>query len=104
MQELRPFKFHETIFNSNPLLIMVWQKPSTSKVLDFSHIYQIQCKTTPALAKTYSLPAAALLVFFAAPARARIIPADLRLLLSHRLCRGCLGQFLQEAQPQLFAG
>ena len=47
---------------------------------------------------------AALLVFFAAPARARIIPADLRFLLSHRLCRGCLGQFLQEAQPQLFAG
>ena len=104
MQELRPFKFHETIFNSNPLLIMVWQKPSTSKVLGFSSCLQIQCKTTPALAKTYSLPAAALLVFFAAPARARIIPADFRLLLSHRLCRSCLGQLLQKAQTQLFIG
>ncbi len=97
MQELRPFKFHETIFNSNPLLIMVWQKPSTSKVLGFSSCLQIQRKTTPALAKTYLLPTAALLVFFAAPARARIIPADLRLFLSHRLCKSCLGQFLQEA-------
>ena len=51
MQELRPFKFHETIFNSNPLLIMVWQKPSTSKVLGFSSCLQIQRKTAPALKK-----------------------------------------------------
>lgn len=36
MYELRPFKFHETIFNSNSLLIVVWLKPSTFKVLGFS--------------------------------------------------------------------
>ena len=36
MHELRPFKFHETTFNSNSLLIVVWLKPSTFKVLGFS--------------------------------------------------------------------
>lgn len=36
MYELRPFKFHETIFNSHSLLIVVWLKPSTFKVLGFS--------------------------------------------------------------------
>ena len=36
MYELIPFKFHETIFNSHSLLIVVWLKPSTFKVLGFS--------------------------------------------------------------------